>query len=185
MVEQIVCIDLYPDAGTGAYAVEVQAGPKDRASADDLPARSGDLWLDLNDLPVKPTAHRLLFTPVVPGPFGTEPLTQPQRLLCAYLYHARDEPAILSMSERIMDGYARFYATRGVYYAGVFRVTGPSGPCLAELMAYDAPDRQEAHRIGGENLPEFITTIDDEYHLLMDLESPRYIIWLSRHPSTK
>jgi len=173
---QNVCIDLYADDQMGAYTVEVQVGPKDRASADDLPAQSGDLLLDA--VPARPEARRMAFTPVVLSPFGNEPLTRPTRLLCAYLYHALDEPAILALAGRIMEGYARFYATRGVYYSGVFRVVGPAGPCLAELIAYDADNREEANRLGGENMPDFINAIDDEYHHLMDLESPRYIVWL-------
>ncbi|HMA33296.1 MAG TPA: hypothetical protein VKY74_02355, partial [Chloroflexia bacterium] len=103
--------------------------------------------------------------------------------LCAYLYQARDEPAILALAARIMDGYAQFYATRRVYYAGVFRVAGPTGPGLAELLAYDAPNRAEANRLGGEDLPDFIRAIDDDYHLLMDQERPRYILWLSPRPT--
>jgi len=177
MEGQAILIDLYTDEQRGAYAVEVQAGPKDRAAPDDLPARSGDLRHDT--APANPDARRLAFTPLVPGPFGNEPLTGSGRLVCAYLYQAHDEAAILALAARIMDGYARFYATRGVYYAGVFQVHGPAGPGLAELIAYDAPNRAEANRLGGENLPPFITAIDDEYHLLMDRERPIYIVWLS------
>src|SRR5258708_15803440 len=167
---QQVQIDLYPEAGQGAYDVEVQAGPKDLGSAGDLPAQSGDLSLEVR--PEKPRARRLTFTTVVPGPFGSEPLTHPGRLLCAYLYHALDEAAIISLAGRILDGYSRFYATRGVHYAGVFSVAGPAGPCLAELIAYDADNREEAMRIGGENLPPFITPIHYEYPPTMSPHRP-------------
>src|SRR3954453_12947786 len=107
MEGQAILIDLYPDEQRGTYAVEVQAGPKDRASTNDLPARSGDLWHDTAW--ANPDARRLTFTPIVPGPFGNEPLTGSGRLVCAYLYQARDEAAILALAARIMDGYAQFY----------------------------------------------------------------------------
>src|SRR5437764_15273515 len=106
-----VRLDLYPDAETGAYAVEVRAAPAGLASPNDLPAGSANLVLD--GAPARPGAHSLLFTQAVPSPVVADAFARRDYVLSAYRYHPRDEVKILAFDARITRDYAAFYAARG------------------------------------------------------------------------
>src|SRR2546425_640384 len=76
-----VRIDLYPDAETGAYAVEVVARPVGLAAPADLPAQSADLVLD--GATAKPGARSLTFTQAVPSPVVGEAFARRDRATCS------------------------------------------------------------------------------------------------------
>ncbi|MFL5732620.1 MAG: hypothetical protein ACJ78Q_05405 [Chloroflexia bacterium] len=120
----------------------------------------------------------------MPCQFGIDLLARRDRILGLFLYHATTDNELLALAARIMDLYAEFYATRGIYYTGVFRATGVLGNVLAEPVVYDAPSQEEAERLGSDDLPKWIEAIDEEYHALMDHSHPRYLIWLLPNPST-
>lgn len=174
-----VRIDLYADAEAGACSLSVLALPEGLASVDDLPGRSADLILD--GAPPKTSARSLTFATAVSSPLGTAVLAPPGRIFFAYLYHPIDEQAILDFDARITDEYSAFYAGRGVYYTGTYRVTGPDGPCIGEIVAYDSASRAEAERLGNEDLTARITTIENECRALQDRARRRYGLWLVPH----
>ena len=171
-----VRIDLYAEAQIGTYTVDVLPRPRPRPGPGDLLARSADLVLD--ESAAKPGARRLVFTPAVTSPLGLGVLERPGCIVTAFLYHPKDDTALLAFDARITEDYSAFYATRGVYYTGTFRVVGPDGPCIAEILVYDTADRAEAEEMGSVNLPPHITAMAEEGQALQDLARRRYLIWL-------
>src|SRR4051794_32072169 len=171
-----VRIDLYAEAQPRAYTVDLLPRPRPRPGPGDLLARSADLVLD--GAPVKPGARSLVFTPAVTSPLGLGVLERPGCILTAFLYHPKDDDALLAFDARITEDYSAFYATRGVYYTGTFRAVAPDGPCIAEILIYDTADRAEAEEMGSANLPAHITAMAEEGQEFQDLARRRYLIWL-------
>jgi hypothetical protein len=171
-----VRLDLYPDGATGAYALEMIARPEGLASPHDLPGQSADLILD--GTPPRAEAHSLSFTVAVPSPCDLTTLAQPGRVVLAYVYHPLDETTLLAFDERITSEYTALYRERGVFYLGTFRVVGPDGQCLSDFLVFETASRGEAERLGSEDLPTRIVSIEDECRTLQDLQRKRYILWL-------
>jgi hypothetical protein len=171
-----VRIDLYPTRATGAYTLDVIARPEGLASPTDLPGQSADLILD--DTPPRGEAHSISFTRAVPSPCSLATLAPRGRVVMTYLYHPLDEATLLAFDARITEEYTAWYATRGVSYLGTFRVVGPDGPCLADIMVFETASQAEAERLGEEDLPARIVAIEDECRTLQDRERRRYVLWL-------
>ena len=171
-----VRIDLYPGRATGAYTLEVIARPEGLASPADLPGQSANLVLD--DTPPTGEVYSLSFTRAVPSPCSLSALAQPGRVVLAYLYHPLDDAAMFAFDARITEEYTALYAARGVSNLGTFRAVGPDGPCVADLMVFEAASRAEAERLAEEDLPARIVAIDDECRALQDRDRQRYVLWL-------
>lgn len=169
-------IDLYPNRATGAYALDVLARPEGLASPTDLPGQSADLILD--DMPPRAEAQSIPFTVAVPSPCNLALLAQPGRIVAAYLYHPLDEAALFAFDARITEEYTALYAGRGVFYLGTFRVVGPDGPCLGDVLVFETASKAEAERLGNEDLPARIAAIEEECRELQDRSRRRYLLWL-------
>ena len=175
-----VRIDLYPGRDTGAYTIEVIALPEQMASATDLPGQSADLILD-DAPPERGAALSLSFTRAVPSPCRLATLALPGRVVMIYLYHPLDEATLLAFDARNTQEYTALYSLRGVSNLGTFRVVGPDGHCLADMMVFETASRAEAKRLGEEDLPARIIAIEDECRALQDRERRRYLLWLLPH----
>lgn len=120
----------------------------------------------------------LTFARKTSNPLGNGPLAEPDRIISTYLYDARDEREIFAFDERISEDYTAYYASRGMYYLGVYSVDGPLKPQLAEFSVYATSDPEEAERIGSDDLAAYIVAIEDECRALQDRSRPRYVISL-------
>jgi hypothetical protein len=171
-----VRLDRYPNTATGASTLEVLAHPEGLASPDDLPGQSADLILD-ETLP-RVEAHSLPFTVAVPSSCSLVTLAQPGRVVMAYLYHPRDETAMLAFDARITKEYTAFYREYGMFYLGTFHVVGPDGPCLSDFWVFETAIKAEAERLSNEDFPARIVAIEDECRTLQDRQRKRSILWL-------
>jgi hypothetical protein len=167
---------------SGAYTVGGARGVPDELAATLQRFRSADVVLD--GAPATPPVgeHAVLqFVMASPSPLGHGVVGGPHDALVAFAYHAHDDGALLAFDERITDEYTRFYATRGIRYAGVYRVEAHDLGlvCWGEILAYDGVHTvEEGDRLGNQDLPPNIVAIEDECRTHQDRAAPRVVLWL-------
>src|SRR5260221_8061232 len=131
--------------------------PEGLAFPTGLTGQSDGLILD--DTPPRGDAHSISFTRAVPSPCSLATLAQPGRVVMTYLYHPFDEATLCAFDARITEEYTAFYAARGVSYLGTFRVVGPDGPCVADLMVFETASQAEAERVIEDGFAERVVVI--------------------------